>query len=85
VASNFTCVFEPPRVESLRAAFNRLKPALREFVQLKEREALRERQRILERPEDKLPPGYRAEFEREKFELFPEQAFRQAKTARRST
>ncbi|MDR1535486.1 MAG: sulfatase-like hydrolase/transferase, partial [Planctomycetota bacterium] len=23
VASNFTCVFEPPRVESLRAAFNR--------------------------------------------------------------
>lgn len=50
VASHFVHVFQPLRVESLIDAFNRLRPALREFIKEKEEWALREFHRLRDTP-----------------------------------
>jgi hypothetical protein len=54
VAKHFACVFGPAQVESLRNAFLRLKPALREFIRDKEAGATAEYRRIMDSAPDAL-------------------------------
>ena len=53
-ARHFAYVFGPSQIESLKTAFHRLRPALRDFIKDKEKRALEEHSHILEKSAEEL-------------------------------